>query len=154
MQLLWTQCSREVRVASSSFDKKQLIFFANKCSQPCRNSFTNLSHDSPTVCAATPHPQRLPLSQVSLSPSEWASCCDWAQLQAPWSAGSPHPTGAGGREAAKGPAERALEPAPAHPSNLCKLRPYGRAAQQQRQHITCEGPVPDLRPGTTTAGSH
>lgn len=51
MQLLWTQRSRKVRVASSSFDKNQLIFFANKCSQPCRNSFMNPSQDSPTACA-------------------------------------------------------------------------------------------------------
>lgn len=42
MQFLWTWCSREVRVAPSSFEKNQLIFFANKCSWPGRNSFSNL----------------------------------------------------------------------------------------------------------------
>lgn len=147
MQLLWTQCSREVRVASSSFDKNQLIFFADKRHWPGRSSFMKLSQDSPTVCAATPGPQCVPSvcplsvshsARLPLSPSGWA-CSVPGHSSRPRSAGSPHGTGAGGREAAK-----------AWPSNVCQARPYGSATGTAEPR---QGPLPGRRAGTTAAAS-
>lgn len=73
MQLLWTQCSREVWVASSSFDKKQFIVFANKCPWPGRTA--SWACDTTALQRALPlHVLSVPRRQVPPAPG-WARCC-------------------------------------------------------------------------------